>query len=50
MGRFVLLDGDPLLTVANTKKIFAVVRKGRVFRRTELDALLEKVATDAPHR
>jgi imidazolonepropionase-like amidohydrolase len=40
----VLLDADPLADIANTRRIAAVVLGGRLFRRTDLDALLAAVA------
>jgi imidazolonepropionase-like amidohydrolase len=39
----VLLDGDPLRDIRHTRRIFAVVQAGRLFSRTELDALLAQV-------
>ena len=47
---FVLLDADPLMDIGNTKKIVGVMRNGRFHHRRELDALLAKVAADAPAR
>lgn len=46
----VLLDQNPLEDIANTKKIDAVVANGRLFRRTELDSMLETAAKEAPNR
>lgn len=46
----VLLDADPLIDIGNTKKIVGVMRNGRFHDRAELDALLAKVAADAPTR
>lgn len=40
----VLLDADPLADINNTRRIAAVVLRGRVFQRAELDALLREVA------
>jgi imidazolonepropionase-like amidohydrolase len=37
----VLLEGDPLNDIANTQRIAAVVVGGRLFTRSELDALLQ---------
>ncbi len=37
----VLLDADPLKDIANTNKISAVVVKGRLLRRSDLDGLLQ---------
>lgn len=39
----VLLDADPLSDIRNTRRIFAVVKDGRIFSRAELDALLSRV-------
>lgn len=39
----VLLDADPLTDIRNTRRIFAVVKDGRVFSRSALDALLSQV-------
>jgi adenine deaminase len=46
----VLLDENPLDDIANTKKISAVVAKGRLFRKPELESMLATVAKDAPSR
>jgi imidazolonepropionase-like amidohydrolase len=43
----VLLDGDPLRDVANTSRIHAVVARGRVLRRADLDTLLDRAADSA---
>lgn len=40
-----LLDADPLVDVANTRAIAAVVRGGRYLPRAEIDALMEDLAT-----
>jgi imidazolonepropionase-like amidohydrolase len=49
----VLLDGDPLADVANTRRIQAVVARGRLYDRARLDSLLERAArlssATAPH-
>jgi hypothetical protein len=39
----VLLDANPLERIANTERIAAVVLRGKLFRREELDRLLEAV-------
>src|SRR5688500_17633389 len=39
----VLLDADPLADIRNTRHIAAVVLRGKLFRRAELDALLAAV-------
>jgi imidazolonepropionase-like amidohydrolase len=36
----VVLDGDPLSDIGNTRRIHAVVLDGRLLRRSALDALL----------
>jgi imidazolonepropionase-like amidohydrolase len=46
----VLLDADPLQEIGNTEKIAMVVADGRPLRREALDALLAKVAKEAPAR
>jgi imidazolonepropionase-like amidohydrolase len=43
----VLLDADPLIDIANTSKIFAVVRAGKFFGRTELDELTNEARAAA---
>jgi imidazolonepropionase-like amidohydrolase len=40
----VLLDADPLADITNTRRIAAVVLRGRLFRRGDLDGLLAAVA------
>jgi len=43
-GRFadlVLLDANPLEDIANTRHIAAVIVRGRLFRRNDLDRLLQ---------
>jgi hypothetical protein len=40
-----LLDADPLVDVANTRAIAAVIRGGRYLPRAEIDALMEDLAT-----
>jgi len=39
----VLLDADPLADIANTRRISAVVLRGKLLRRQDLDALLAEV-------
>jgi imidazolonepropionase-like amidohydrolase len=41
----VLLDGNPLLDIANTRRIAAVVLDGRVYDRQDLDAILASART-----
>jgi imidazolonepropionase-like amidohydrolase len=41
----VLLDANPLQNIANTRRIAAVVIRGRLLDRNGLDALLASVAT-----
>jgi len=46
-GKFadlVLLDRDPLLNIANTKAIFAVIADGKFYDRAALDAMLQRVS------
>jgi imidazolonepropionase-like amidohydrolase len=40
----VLLDADPREDITNTRRIAAVLARGRLFQRRDLDALLEAVA------
>ena len=40
----VLLDADPLASITNTRRISAVVLRGKLLRRGDLDALLASVA------
>jgi imidazolonepropionase-like amidohydrolase len=40
----VLLDADPLADISNTKRIRAVVVRGKMLDRATLDALLENAA------
>jgi imidazolonepropionase-like amidohydrolase len=40
----VLLDANPLDDISNTRRIAAVVLRGRLFQREDLDALLADVA------
>ncbi len=46
----VLLDQNPLDDILNTKTINAVVADGRLFKRPELDAMLQMVVEKAPGR
>jgi imidazolonepropionase-like amidohydrolase len=39
----VLLDADPLRSITNTRRIVAVVLRGRLFQRSDLDGLLATV-------
>jgi hypothetical protein len=39
----VLLDADPLADITNTRRITAVVLRGNLFRRSDLDAVLAAV-------
>jgi adenine deaminase len=43
----VLLDADPTEAIANTRRIHAVIRRGRFLGRPELDALLERARAAA---
>lgn len=40
----VLLNADPLANIANTRKISAVIARGKLYRRADLDALLREGA------
>ena len=43
----VLLEGNPLDDIGNTRRIVAVVAAGRLYRRDALQSLLERAARDA---
>jgi imidazolonepropionase-like amidohydrolase len=47
LADFVVLNADPLEDIQNTKKIHAVVVRGRLLNRKDLDRTLEEVATAA---
>jgi imidazolonepropionase-like amidohydrolase len=40
----VLLDADPMDDITNTQRIAAVVVRGKLFQRRDLEALLDAVA------
>lgn len=44
LADLVLLDRDPLLDIANTKAIVAVIADGKFYDRPALDAMLQRVA------
>jgi imidazolonepropionase-like amidohydrolase len=46
-GDLVLLDADPLKDIRNTTRINAVIQKGKLLTRTDLDRILKGVATAA---
>jgi imidazolonepropionase-like amidohydrolase len=46
----VLLDGDPLADIHNTRRIAAVVRDGRLLERATLDSLLHASQADSTRR
>jgi hypothetical protein len=46
----VLLDGDPLADISNTRRIRAVVLRGRLLERNALDGLLDRARTEAAAR
>jgi len=51
LGKFadlVLLDANPLADIHNTRKIRAVIMRGRYFSRVDLDAMLDRAASSAP--
>jgi imidazolonepropionase-like amidohydrolase len=43
LADLVLLDGDPTLDIRNTRRIAAVVAAGRLYSRSDLDAMLEAI-------
>jgi imidazolonepropionase-like amidohydrolase len=43
----VLLDGDPLADIANTRKVALVVSRGRIYDRGAIDKLLDEAAAAA---
>ena len=47
MADLVLLDANPLVDIANTQKIAAVVVNGRYFSRNDLQKMLQKVEESA---
>ena len=47
VANLVLLDADPVSDIRNTQKIDSVVLKGKLLTRTDLDRLLQDVATKA---
>jgi imidazolonepropionase-like amidohydrolase len=50
LADLVLLRADPLIEIANTTKIDAVIRRGRFMDRQQLDDLLRSAAAAAPRR
>jgi len=50
LADLVLLDGDPLADIRNTRRIAAVLTRGRVYDRPALDALLAGVEQSARQR
>ena len=46
----VLLDGDPLVDIANARRVRAVVAGGRLLRREDLDRMLEALPTTRERR
>jgi imidazolonepropionase-like amidohydrolase len=47
LADLVLLDGNPLDDIANTRMIHAVFQNGRLFDRTELDQMLSEAKARA---
>jgi adenine deaminase len=43
-----IVDADPLRDVGHVRRIHAVVARGRLLRRPDLDALLDRAAREAP--
>ena len=50
LADLVLLGADPLARIENTRRIAAVLTRGRVYDRPALDRLLGEVARVATHR
>jgi imidazolonepropionase-like amidohydrolase len=46
LADLVLLEGDPLSDVSNTRRIAAVIVKGRLLDRKELDGILDGMSTE----
>jgi imidazolonepropionase-like amidohydrolase len=46
LADLVLLEGDPLSEVSNTRRIAAVIVKGRLLDRKELDGILDGMSTE----
>ena len=46
-AELVLLDADPLADIRNTRRINAVISRGRIYRRPSLDKMLEFAEADA---
>jgi len=44
----VLLDANPLEDIQNTRKIYAVVLRGRLLSRSELDEMVDRAVGRAP--
>ena len=44
-ANMVILDADPLVDIHNTRRIDSVILHGRLYTRTELDGMLEQVAS-----
>jgi len=47
LASLVLLDADPLKDIHNTTKIFAVIIRGKLLKRSDLDAMLKAAETAA---
>jgi len=50
LADLVLLDADPLADIGNVQRIAMVMADGRLLRRDALDALLARIAKEAPAR
>ncbi|REJ74849.1 MAG: hypothetical protein DWQ36_13850 [Acidobacteria bacterium] len=48
LADLVLLEGDPLQGISNTRRIRAVIADGRLYRRSELDQLLTEASRSDP--
>ena len=49
-ANLVLLDANPVEDIANTKRISAVIMRGTLYRRNQLDELLNQSAQIAASR
>lgn len=50
LADLVLLDADPLADIGNTRKIWAVIVKGKILLRPQLDEMVSKEADKQAHR
>jgi len=47
LADLVLLDGNPLIDIKNTRKIAAVILSGRMLAKAELQSMMDKMAAEA---